>query len=55
MKDNQDPVLILASAINNLAEAIHRHADLQMQEDESDDGDEFERDTDMAGRPVKVK
>ena len=53
MKDNQDPVLILASAINNLAEAIHRHADLKMQEDDGEDGDEFERDTDMAGRPVR--
>lgn len=52
MSDNQDPVLILASAINNLAEAIHRHADLQMGEDEDDD-EPIDRATDMSGRPVR--
>lgn len=53
MSDNQDPVLILASAINNLAEAIHRHADLQMGEEEEEDTDPIDRDTDMSGRPVR--
>lgn len=52
ISDNQDSVLILASAINNLAEAIHRHADLQMGEEE-DDEDPIDRATDMSGRPVK--
>lgn len=53
MSDNQDPVLILASAINNLAEAIHRHADLQMGEEEAEDTDPIDRATDMSGRPVR--
>lgn len=52
MSDNQDPVLILASAINNLAEAIHRHADLQMGEEEKED-DPIDRATDISGRPVR--
>jgi len=52
MTESQDPVLILASAINNLAEAIHRHADLQMGEEE-EDVDPINRATDMSGRPVR--
>ena len=52
MKDSQDSVLILASAINNLAEAIHRHADLQMGEEEEEE-DPIDRATDMSGRPVR--
>lgn len=55
MSDNQDPVLILASAINNLAEAIHRHADLQMGEEEEEDADPIDRATDMSGRPVRKR
>ena len=53
MNDSQDPALILASAINNLAEAIHRHADLQMGEEEEEDTDPIDRATDMSGRPVR--
>lgn len=42
-----------AAATNNLAEAIHRHADLQMSEEEEEDTDPIDRATDMSGRPVK--
>lgn len=52
MNENKDPVLILASAINNLAEAIHRHADLKMGEAEGDE--EEVTSFDMSGRPVQV-
>lgn len=53
MAENQDPVLTLAAAINNLAEAIHRHADLQIGEEEEEDTDPIDRSTDMSGRPVR--
>lgn len=54
MNENQEWWVVLSASINNLAEAIHRHADLQMGEQEGDD-DPMDRDVDMAGRPVKVK
>ena len=54
MSDNQEWWVVLSSSINNLAEAIHRHADLQMGEQEEDD-EPIDRDVDMAGRPVKIK
>lgn len=41
-----------AAATNNLAEAIHRHADLQMGEEEEEE-DPIDRATDMSGRPVR--
>lgn len=50
--ENPDGFSILASAINNLAEAIHRHADLQMGEEEDED-EPIDRDVDMAGRPQR--
>lgn len=54
MSDNQEWWVVLSASINNLAEAIHRHADLQMGEPEEDDGP-MDRDVDIAGRPVKIK
>lgn len=53
IKSWQDATDQIAAAINNLAEAIHRHADLQMGEEEEEDTDPIDRATDMSGRPVK--
>lgn len=54
MSENQEWWVVLSASINNLAEAIHHHADLQMGEQEEDD-EPMDRDVDMAGRPVKIK
>lgn len=54
MSESQEWWAVLSASINNLAEAIHRHADLQMGEPEEDD-EQIDRDVDMAGRPVKFK
>lgn len=54
MSESQEWWVVLSASINNLAEAIHRHADLQMGEQEEDD-EPIDRDVDMAGRPVKFK
>lgn len=42
-----------AAATNNLAEAIHRHAELKMSDAEEDFEDEVTS-FDMSGRPVRV-
>lgn len=53
MNDNQEWWVVLSASINNLAEAIHRHADLQM--GEQNDDEPMDRDVDMAGNPVRSR
>lgn len=53
MSENQEWWVVLSAAINNLAEAVHRHADLQMAEAEEEEP--MDRETDMAGKPVRSR